>query len=368
MLTMIQQKVDRDFINGRTAELQKARFGHPRFNTALAQIEDDIAAAEAGLKAQARLVCGHSGSGKTTLAECVVERYPVVSSPDGDVRPVVHVELAEATTKKAMVSAIFAAMGYDNRTRLTANEIIEEIADKVERLGVKMILIDEAHHLTHGRELRPITEFLKSLLNRIRCNIVLVGLPELQEMRREEQFDRRLRPDLALAPYNWEKWEERLQFFAVLARFERLLGLEKPSNLASEKNAARMYVATGGHIGIVVKYLVAALELALRKDDKRISTRLLADIHASWHPSAMPPKTLNFSAAASPASDATLEEAESAVGRPCIDSATNPFACTFEKLNEIWEQRQAIFIIEEDKRLRTRRGRGKGLKPPAAFS
>ena len=42
---------------------------------ALAQIEDDIAAAEAGLNAQARLVCGHSGSGKTTLADMIPRFY-----------------------------------------------------------------------------------------------------------------------------------------------------------------------------------------------------------------------------------------------------------------------------------------------------
>jgi Cdc6-like AAA superfamily ATPase len=334
---------------------------------ALAQIEDDIAAAEAGLNAQARLVCGHSGSGKTTLAEQVVERYPFINGRDGDIRPVVHVELAEATTKKAKVSAIFAAMGYDNRPRLTANEIIEEIADKVERLGVKMILIDEAHHLTHGRGPRPITEFLKSLLNRIRSNIVLVGLPELQEMRYKEQFDRRLRPDLALAPYNWEKWEERLQFFGVLARFEQQIDLEKPSNLALEYNAARMYVATGGHIGIVVKYLVAALELALLRDHKCITKGLLAEIHASWHPSATPPKSINFTATANPKVNATLDEAISAIGRPSIDVATNPFACAFSKLGEIWEQRQAAQVIEEKSRIRTRRGRGRGPKEPSAF-
>ena len=365
---MEQHYSNRDSVKAKTAEFQRARFGHPRFDMALAQIEDDIAAANAGLNAQARLVCGHAGSGKTTLVEQVVARYPVKSRRDGDVRPVVHVELAEATTKKAMVSAIFAAMGYDNRPRITANEIIEEIADKVERLGVKMILIDEAHHLTHGRELRHITEFLKSLLNRIRCNIVLVGLPELQEMRHEEQFDRRLRPDLALAPYNWEIWQERLQFCGVLARFERLLELEKASNLQSENNAARMYVATGGHIGIVVKYLVAALEMALLGGQQRVTKEMLADIHASWHPSPAPPKSINFSYPAQPEANATLADAELAIGRPHIDIATNPFVCAFSRLDEIWERRQAKLVIEESSRLRTRRARGKGLKPPSAFN
>lgn len=365
---MEQHGLGRDCIKERAADFQRARFGHPMFDMALAQIEEDMAAADAGLNAQARLVCGHSGSGKTTLVEQVVARYPVESRRDGDVRPVVHVELAEATTKKAMVSAIFAAMGYDNRPRLTANEIIEEIADKVERLGVKMILIDEAHHLTHGRELRPITEFLKSLLNRIRCNIVLVGLPELQEMRHEEQFDRRLRPDLALAPYNWVLWQERLQFCGVLARFEQLLDLEKSSNLRSENNAARMYVATGGHIGIVVKYLVAALELTLQRGHQRVTNRMLAEIHASWHPSPAPPKSINFSSPAHPEANATLADAELAIGRPHIDIATNPFACVFSKLDEIWEQRQTRQIIEEGSRVRTRRGRGRGLKPPLAFT
>lgn len=364
---MIIQYSEQDFIRARILGLQRAIIAHPLFETALAQIEEDIAAAAAGLDAQARLVCGQSGSGKTTLVKEVVKRHPVRSTADGDVRPVVHVELAEATTKKAMVSAIFQAMGYDNRARLTANQIVEEISDKVERLGVKMILVDEAHHLINGREIGPITEFLKSLLNRIGCNIVLVGLPELQNTMHFEQFDRRLRPDIALAPYNWSVWQEKLQFVRILAKFEQLCGLEKASKLASNDLAPRIYVATGGHIGIVVKYLIAALTMAIRSNTGMINKKILAEVYAEWHPTASPPKEINFSAKAVIDETITLDDAMSAVGRPVIDKDNNPFACKFSELNDIWEARQLAVAIETKSRAGRPRARGTGNQAPKAF-
>lgn len=364
---MTIQQYDQQVIDQRILGLQRAIFSHHRFDAALAQIEEDIAASEAGLNAQARLVCGHSGSGKTTLVEHVVERHPVVRAPDGDIRPVVHVELAEATTKKGMVSAIFHATGYDNRARLTASEIVEEIADKVERLGVKMILVDEAHHLINGREVGPITEFLKSLLNRIGCNIVLVGLPELQNMRHFEQFDRRLRPDLALAPYNWAEWQEQLQFLGLLTMFEQLCALEKASHLSSGDLAPRIYVATGGQIGIVAKYLAAALKIAMLRGEARITKAILAEVHAQWHPCASPPKQIDFNMAFVIDEKATLDDAIGGVGQSRIDKDNNPFACRFAELNDIWEARQLSAAIETRSRVRRTRGRGKGPESPKAF-
>lgn len=335
-----------DLLQRRLTKLELTILSHPTHDAALDALEECLVRARMRadgrrLKAKARLIFGPSGAGKTTLLEAFLNRHPDVETGDGDIRRVIPVEMPEQTTKRALVAAVLAAMGYKANIHDNANDIIDEIVDKVQRLGVEMILIDEGHHVVAGSSLEAISEFLKSLLNRVRCQIVISGLPELRELNDYAQFDRRLMPDVVLQPYDWGTIEGRLQWLALLGRFERLLVLPEKSHLIEEHFAMAMYVATGGVVGIVSKYLSRALELATARGLRRIDKALMAEIYAAWHPVDRTPTRIDFAAKLEIPAGETNETLLTRLLSVPIDPATNPFAASVEQCEVIWEKRRA---------------------------
>lgn len=366
-----------ELLQRRLTQLELTILSHPTHDAALAALEECLARARmrAGgtrLKAKARLLYGVSGAGKTTLLEAFLERHQDVETEDGDIRRVIPVEMPEQTTKRALVAAVLAAMGYKANIHDNANDIIDEIVDKVQRLGVEMILIDEGHHVVAGSSLEAISEFLKSLLNRVRCQIVISGLPELRELNDYAQFDRRLMPDVVLEPYDWGTVEGRLQWLALLGRFEKLLDLPEKSRLIEEDFAMAMYVATGGVVGIVSKYLSRALELASARGLRRVDKALMAEIYAAWHPVDRTPSRIDFTAKLVIPDGETNDTLLARLAMVPIDPETNPFVASVEQCEAIWEKRhkQGDEAVKAKHRVLgrgRRRTRASGPPPVKAF-
>ncbi len=328
-------------VEARIAALELTILPHPTHNRALDALEECVARAIARvdgrpLKAKARLLYGPSGAGKTTLLEALLERYPDVATLDGDIRRVIPVEMPEQATKRALVDAVLLAMGYRARSHESANEIIKDIVDKVQRLGVMVIVIDEGHHVFSGKSLEAVSEFLKSVLNRVKCEIVIAGLPELRRLKNYDQFNRRLMPDIVLEPYDWTTVEGRLHWLGLMGRFEKILGLPTSSGLSTEDFAMRLYVASGGVVGIVSKYLSRALELATKRALEKLDLPLMAEIYASWHPIAQTPSVIDFTSRIHIPEDETVESLLAKLAKVRFDPATNPFTATPDQCAEIW--------------------------------
>ncbi|MBK4723033.1 TniB family NTP-binding protein [Azospirillum sp. YIM DDC1] len=303
------------------------------------------------LKARALLIVGAPGAGKTTALEDYQRAYPdvalentgkgIVSVPtdalrDADRRPIVYVEAPKKTTQRALVTALLGAFGYKAADHWDTNDIIRKIEFYADQMGTEMIFIDEGHHMvssTKPEQTEDVAEFIKSLLNRTKRQIVIAGLPALLQITCYRQLHRRLQPSMILAPYNWSTRSGRFHFSVLLATFEKVLELPEPSGLAKSDFAKRFYVATGGEIGIVSKYLSEALSRAKAGSLRFISKELMAEVHDGWHQTYEPDDVLDF--------DAVLDDGvgtgQAAGSRP----ADNPFLCDDARLKSIWIQQQA---------------------------
>ncbi|WP_158011633.1 TniB family NTP-binding protein [Sphingomonas turrisvirgatae] len=287
-------------------------------------------------KARALLIVGAAGSGKTTALEDYMADYPDRATEDGDIRRIVYVEAPERTTRRALVGAILGAYGYRARDHWNTSEVIEKIAFYAEETGTEMIFIDEGHHMVNENNAETtaeVTEFIKSLLNRVKVQIVIAGLPRLLDIavpgERTMQLRRRLQPTVILKPYDWATRSGRTMFSGVLGVMEKMLGLPEASGLAKHEMAKRIYVATGGEIGIVSKYLSQALSTALANGRRSIDLDLLGQVHAGWYPvyQADVGDMLDF--------DALLEDEPVETGMVPL-RLDNPFLCSGERLREIW--------------------------------
>jgi DNA transposition AAA+ family ATPase len=316
-------------------------------------------------KARALLIVGAAGSGKTTALEDYMADYPDRAMEDGDIRRIVYVEAPERTTRRALVGAILGAYGYRAREHWNTSEVIEKIAFYAEETGTEMIFIDEGHHMVNENNpdmTAEVTEFIKSLLNRVKVQVVIAGLPRLLDIavpgERTMQLRRRLQPTVILKPYDWATRSGRTMFSGVLGVMEKMLGLPDPSGLAKHEMAKRIYVATGGEIGIVSKYLSQALSIALASGRRLIDLDLLGKVHADWHPSCEHEARdmLDF--------DAILDDAQA----PISDGPArpdNPFLCSGERLREIWLRGTAPRRPANTSRVT--RLRGKGAQPLRPF-
>lgn len=247
------------------------------------------------------------------------------------------VEAPKKATQRSLVAAIVGAYGQKARNHWNTSEIIERIEFYATETLTEMILIDEGHHLisdSDDERTEDVAEFIKSLLNRVKVQIVIAGLPSLLRLRKYEQLRRRLQPPVILTPYNWSTKPGRVAFCALLTFFERMVKLPERSELRKHEVAKRIYVATGGQIGIISKYLSQALERALDHDLQKIDLKLLAEVHESFTRQYAETEILDF--------DAILEEPTDTLKPSISITSDNPFFCSNEHLRELWRQRRVI--------------------------
>jgi type II secretory pathway predicted ATPase ExeA len=319
------------------------------------------------LKARALLLVGESGSGKSTVLESYFDKnrpktVAESETEDGDIRPVVVVEVPQRPGRRQFVAAIMGELGYKVKDDWDTNEIIRKISYYCRELQVQVLLIDEAHHIVEGKKQdaeEDISEFIKSLLNRCRVQIVLAGLPSLLQLRSYKQLNRRFQPPVQLRPYNWSTLEGRGEFLIVLTDFETNAGLPKPSKLADHEIAKRIYCATGGHIGLVSKYLSEALERAIDQDKEVIDLELLAEVYAAFEGEVADKLLRDFDAA--PKKGKTERERR----------ASNPFLATNAELKVLWKAMMdnQDEMVKAAKRRNSRETRFKGTRgEPKVFS
>lgn len=311
-------------------------------------------------KGRGLLVVGDSGAGKTTvveqfLASAGYEKDPVTTE-DGDRIPILYIELPSTPTRRQVVSAIMNELGAPVRDQLNAAQILDRISYLCEEMGVEIIVIDEAHHImdAKGDGEEDISEFLKSLLNSCKAQFALFGLPTLLRLRGYAQLKRRFQPPVILAPYHWDMKSGRSEFLAVLDEFELGMELAESSNLSKQWHALRLYCATGGHVGLVSKYLSEAYRRALTEGLPNIDMDLLAEVYDDFE-RGMEQAPVSKDYLADPIDDVRM-----------IDAASNPFLADKESFDNLWQvmcaKRATMGLMSKPRKVEKTRFKGTGKK------
>ncbi len=356
------------------ATLELTVVSHRIFDDAVRDVSILLARAKHGrgnvrrMTARGMLLLGDAGSGKSTIVQRILDLNLPERTLDGVTAPVAVVEVPPAPTLRAVVDSMYSALGYRAEKGLSAEDIIKDLVGKADLLGTAAMLLDESHHILESRETAQVTEFLKSLLNRLGCCMIFAGLKELETLRGSLQLDRRLFPDVLLRPYSFTNTVERLEFMAFLAAMEKhALGFSQPSGLASQDVARRLYAASGGLIGIVTKYLSHAVLLARIRGLDRIDLDLLAEIDASWCGRPAAPVDIAFGDDISFDEGVDVAKLLADAGKVRIDASSNPFACDPARVLTIMETRAAKRLVAPQRHRLDRRMKGVGADPQKAF-
>jgi hypothetical protein len=168
-------------------------------------------------------------------------------------------------------------------TRLTDARCTENRAVKLlKRCDVKLIVLDEFHHLFDLDRLKVMTkaaQWLKVLIVNTRIPIVVCGMPEAEHVLRAEHTERRFKERLTLHCFNWRTDAGRREFCGMLKKLDDSLPLGQTSGLAEQEFAGRFYLASRGVPDYLMTLVRGGLAEALLRGSECIEQADLARVY-----------------------------------------------------------------------------------------
>ena len=148
-------------------------------------------------------------------------------------------------------------------------DVLEHLARGLLRhIAPRMLIVDEVHHLLAGnyREQRASLNLLKFLANDLRFSLVVVGTSDApRALASDPQMISRF------TPFEIPRWRESDDLRRLLGAFERLLPLQKPSDLMQRAVVQFVLAASGGLTGEISRLLNDAAAMAVKDGSEQIT-------------------------------------------------------------------------------------------------
>lgn len=218
------------------------------------------------------LVVGESNSGKTTIGQRFAAQNPFIEHDDGLEAPVVFIEAPSQPDEKRLYASIIDKLYGPMRRWARLDQMEYQVTTLMRETGVKVLVIDELHHIMTGPVLRTKTalQAMKSLSNKLQVSIVAIGLPEaFSAINSDAQLANRFQRVVL------ERWKPNREFKQLLAAFESALPLRKRSFLTDAALSATILQRTDGLLGEICDLLKRATERAVLTEAECIDKDVL---------------------------------------------------------------------------------------------
>jgi hypothetical protein len=248
--------------------------GYPRATKLLAKLEELFNYPKSD-RMPNLLIIGDTNNGKTMLVKRFCAMHPASDNPEGDsvIVPVLYIECPPKPDEGRLYDEILSKLYTRFKERDNAGKKLSQVLKVCEKIGVKMIVMDEVQHVLAGshNQQRLFLNVLKSLGNKLRIPIVAVGIREaFNAIQADEQLANRF--ELQPLP-RWRLGDE--EYERLLASFEALLPLAEPSYLYDDQLANKLYAMTEGYIGELSRLLSKAAEEAIKSSEEQITLKIL---------------------------------------------------------------------------------------------
>jgi len=224
---------------------------------------------EDSVRPQGRLIVGRSLMGKSAIIDQFMKNHRATDNPDGPaaVVPVLSIQYPD-TAKEGIYPEILRKLNAVPSSNAKPHQVRADAISLVQTVGCRIIIVDEIHNLLEGSATsqRKGMNSIKYLMNELRRPIIVAGTAEaINAVRADEQISSRLKP-LPL-----KRFKDDEDFMELLAGFEMLLPLRRPSALDEPSLASLIHRATLGVTGNVSDLLNKAAIAAIKSGDELIS-------------------------------------------------------------------------------------------------
>lgn len=172
-------------IEKRAAAVFDIRVKHAAFDKAFQGIQGAVTLSKYTPIVQCVLLVGGPGTGKTTLSRQLLVTYretneqsiAYVTARVG----AIYVEIPSPVTVDGIATVILMALKDPFPESGTPLQKAMRIANLVNDIGTKLIILDEFHNLFHlksKKDVKEVRDWLRGLINNMRATLVLAGIPE----------------------------------------------------------------------------------------------------------------------------------------------------------------------------------------------
>lgn len=232
------------------------------------------------------LIMGESNNGKTTIAKRFLEKNPpyleVHQEPVTNhvyeivVRPVIMVQCPHIPHEKSLYYGILEQLNLPYRKTTRAEYLKQIVIKAFVEMKVKVLILDEIHHILSGSpaKQREFLNLIKYISNEAKISIVALGTNEASyALKAEKQLDTRF--DKLIIP----RWKNDDDFLKLLATIERIIDLEKESDLTEPALSNEIHSLSYGILGEVIKIVKKAAILSLEAGENKITLKTIKELN-----------------------------------------------------------------------------------------
>lgn len=259
--------------------IARIRINHPAFELATAELARSFKSVGNTDFPLCLQIIGPSRAGKTCVIKDFIKTVPATRHEDGMRIPVVYARVPPKGTTTALMENILRALGDPYWYRGTESNKLARVIMQLEQCECRMLVLDEFQHLCdkgQNQTLKRTTDNLKALVEPNKWALVASGL---SESRRVVDFDSQLEgrfdAEVEIPRFDWMDADSNEQFRGVISAFQ---GAVHPFDFPSfddEDMALRLYLATGGLMGLLVKLLHRAIDDGIRDSRTAVDLRQL---------------------------------------------------------------------------------------------
>ena len=194
------------------------------------------------------LLVAPSFNGKTSILERFMENHPPDIDPvdETTICPVVMIESPPTPDVSAFYSRILDALMAPYKATAAVQQKNSQIKILFKQMAVKMLIVDEIHHLIAGslNRQKDFRNALKSLGNETKIVIVAAGIEDaFNAFNTDPQMSSRFTPE------ELPLWKADNKFGSLLATLELRTPLKKASDLKSPAMMIEMHTRSEGTLG-----------------------------------------------------------------------------------------------------------------------
>jgi hypothetical protein len=227
------------------------------------------------------LLIGETNNGKSTISQQFAARYPPHDHPEGEAvrSPVMVIQTPQVPAENRLYEELLDAVYAPYRPGHSVSQKLRQVRTIFRHLHVRLLILDELHHILAGRvaQQRVFLNTLKFLGNDLQIPIVGIGTVDaLRAVQTDPQLANRFEV------FTLPKWTLDTEFRKLLASFEQVLPLRRPSSLHHKALAADLWALSEGTIGDLANVLNLAAEAAICTGHEQIDHAVLRAL--DWEP------------------------------------------------------------------------------------